>query len=422
MASIFQRIVSSPPSNSTDGRITLAAFGKHPAWDDYLGAGVDAGIGVDTETLAQVKQVVHVEGIRGQMDSGAWEKLQADGRLDGFDHLFLWLRRGHTIAGRLWSSTDGKRRRYPMVVCLDCEGVSPEFVLEAPCSELEALRRACQAATTAEQVVADLQTAQERLQRLPGMPRKAVADLPPGAEARRRFLDHAALGPNRRGLLRVLHELGMTAGVLDKGSGHLRLPLVSDRHNETILLWAAFLKCAVPGPAPLLFIARSNTNWIDVVIGEPAKHDFFCLQASQKAFPLATDVPYEISTETRRRLSDVETRFLDAGTTASTITEPRAKRSRSGMVLLTIGAVALVMCGVVVFLARTGRGSFLPEQWLKVLARQQSNGEALPQGTNAAPGTSTGSPMPAAPATNAPQSNNSEGSPTRVEGESSKAN
>src|SRR5436190_22220494 len=90
-------------------RLTLAAFGKHPGWDDHI-----PGIGVETEALAHVKQAFYVGGIGGQVDAGAWEELEPEKRLDGFDHVFLWLRAGHILLGQFWSSTDGKGRpKYP---------------------------------------------------------------------------------------------------------------------------------------------------------------------------------------------------------------------------------------------------------------------------------------------------------------------
>ena len=73
MKGMFQRLMggAGPEAEPAEPRLTLAVFGKHPAWDDYLGVGVDTGIGVDTEVLAQVKQTLHIGGIRGLVDSGS---------------------------------------------------------------------------------------------------------------------------------------------------------------------------------------------------------------------------------------------------------------------------------------------------------------------------------------------------------------
>ena len=326
MTTFFQRLFRGGKSatGSAEPRLALAAFGKHPGWDDYLGGGVDTGIGVNTGTLVQVKQALHAEGIRGQIDSGAWEKLEPEKRLEGFDHAFLWLRAGHVILGQIWSSTDGKHRRYPMVLCIDAEGVPPEFLLVKARPELKKLRAACQTATTAEQVTAECHAAQDRLRALlTGSVEMDSETLLP-IQARRRFLAHPALGPEQLGMLRALHELGTTPGIFtSRGglggagraqprTGHLRVPLASDLRNEGLSLWATFLRRAIPDAVPLLLISRSGVDWIDVVIGEPVSDDFFWLQASLKGAPLTTEIPFELSPDLKPLLEDLEARFFGA--------------------------------------------------------------------------------------------------------------
>ena len=51
MKGLFQR--HAPGSEPGSARLTLGAFGKHPGWDDHI-----LGIGVETETLAQLKQLL----------------------------------------------------------------------------------------------------------------------------------------------------------------------------------------------------------------------------------------------------------------------------------------------------------------------------------------------------------------------------
>src|SRR5262245_6353918 len=125
MTSFFKRLISPggrAPAEGGPARLTLAMFGKHPGWNDHI-----PGINMDTETLAHVKQVMYVGGIGGRIDAGAWRSLEAEKRLEGFEHVFLWLRNGHVLLGRMHSSEDGLRRKeYPLVLCLDTEGVSPE--------------------------------------------------------------------------------------------------------------------------------------------------------------------------------------------------------------------------------------------------------------------------------------------------------
>jgi formylglycine-generating enzyme required for sulfatase activity len=322
MATIFHRFLGGGKSETESGqaRLALAAFGKHPGWNDYLGGGVDTGIGVDTEVLAYVKQALHGEGIRGQIDSGAWERLGPGKRLAGFDHTFLWFRANHVILGQLWSSTDGIRRPYPMVLCVAGQGVTPAFLLAKARPELERLRGACQSAITAEQVIAECHAAQDRLQNLSTAPQDS-GPMPP-VEARQRFLGSRSLGPDRLGFLRALHELEAApawltnAGEVTPGVGasartcHLRLPVASDLRHEGLMLWSAFLRCAVSEAVPLILISRNGVDWIDVVIGEPGADDFFWLQASLQASPLTTDIPFEVSSELKRRCEELEARFL----------------------------------------------------------------------------------------------------------------
>ena len=321
MSNFFQKRGKTRPAPAAAGppRLTLAAFGKHPGWDDHM-----PGIGLETDTLAYLKQTLYVTGIGRQIDSGAWEKLEADKRLEGFDHTFLWLREDHLILGQLWSSKDGKgRSKYPMVLCVDCERVSPSLLLNKVRPGLEALRDACKAATVADQVASNCRVAQEQLRTF--FAGSAVQPEPsqPGDDPRR-FLERAELGPDRLGLLRVLHELSGSfdtsggtrpathGGGAPKPSLHLRVPLAADSQNSALLLWAEFLQSALSPDVSLILMARGQTDWLDIVVGEPKADDFFFLQASQKGFPLVTQIPYELSPNARARLQEVEDRFRGA--------------------------------------------------------------------------------------------------------------
>ena len=317
MSKLFQKLGRTRTPTATAGaapRLTLAAFGKHPGWDDHM-----PGLGVDSETLAYLKQTLYVTGIGRQIDSGAWEKLEADKRQEGFDHTFLWLRAGQVVLGLLWSSKDGKgRSMYPMVLCVDGEGVSPVLLLNRVRPGLEALREACKAATSAEQVTSNWRVAQEQLRMLFAGSAPPPDSEPPG-ESPRRFLEHADLGPNRLGLLRVLHELSGNFGLAgDTRAGargaaapslHLRVPLAADSQNSALLLWAEFLHCAISADISLVLMARGQADWLDVVVGEPKADDFFFLQASQKGFPLVTQIPYQLAPNALTRLREVEYRF-----------------------------------------------------------------------------------------------------------------
>ncbi len=324
MSEFFTRLLkasgrsAAPPG---EPRLTLAALGKHPGWDDHI-----PGIGVETEALAHIKQALYVSGIGGQIDAGAWEKLDAEKRLDGFDHVFLWLRAGHILLGQFWSSTDGKGRpKYPMVLCVDGEAVSTAFMLGKLRPGLDRLRDACKAASTAEKVINLCHAAQDQLRGLLSTPSARGDEIGPPLDARQHFLGSLGVGPERVALLRVLHELSSVPGLALKANGlevaspaglrsrNLRLPLAGDSRSQALLLWTVFLRCALPQTVPLLFIARRGVPWLELIVGEPVTDDFFCLQASPKALPLATEIPYDIAPELKTLARELETRFLGAG-------------------------------------------------------------------------------------------------------------
>src|SRR3954468_13704104 len=100
-------LVEEPRRFSASGRyVALAAFGKHPGWDDHI-----EDLGLETESLNFAKLVLYVNGIRRQNVSGVWEKLDSAQQLPGFQHVFVWQRGGQLLIGRMWSSSDGKGRK-----------------------------------------------------------------------------------------------------------------------------------------------------------------------------------------------------------------------------------------------------------------------------------------------------------------------
>jgi hypothetical protein len=134
---------------SPSGRyVGLAAFGKHPGWDDHV-----EDLGLETESLNIAKTLFYVNGIGGQIDSGAWERLEAAQQLPAFKHVFLWQRSGQFLIGRLWSSSDGKgRKRYPMVICLHFIGVTLGWAIRQALPTLAELEAALVQTNSADEV------------------------------------------------------------------------------------------------------------------------------------------------------------------------------------------------------------------------------------------------------------------------------
>jgi hypothetical protein len=99
--------------------INLGAFGKHPGWDDHID-----DLGLESPQLINAKRIFYVQGMSGNIDSGAWDHLSDEDQLKQFRHVFAFRVGDDLIIGRLWSSSDGKgRKRYPMIVCAHCGGV-----------------------------------------------------------------------------------------------------------------------------------------------------------------------------------------------------------------------------------------------------------------------------------------------------------
>jgi hypothetical protein len=363
MTEWFKRLSSAgrPSGGSASAaRLSLAAFGKHPGWEDHI-----PGIGVDTEALAGLKQSLYFDGIRGQIDSGAWEKMEQLKRLEGFNHQFLWLRPGHVLMGLMWSSSDRiGRAKYPMILCADGEGFSPAFMLANGGPELERLRETCKALASAEEVTSECRTAAGRLR---GTFERASGNWnEPFSESteRQQFLDCAKLSPDRAGFLRILHEYSTEQGASSgrMKTKHLRVPVISSLRIDPLTPWVEFFQCIVPSKVPVLFIKRNDEAWLDVIIGEPDSRDYFCLQAATEALPLTTEVPYEISPEIRSAMDAVAARMgLSEGparqsrpkTSPAPIVSPGVQtRSKSGarplilagiMAMVVLLAIALVL-------------------------------------------------------------------------------
>jgi hypothetical protein len=129
-------------------RVHVAAFGKHPGWDDHI-----EEIGLDCDALVRAKRVLYSDGIAGNIDSGSWEKLADEQRLPTFAHHWYWKLGQDLVVGRMWSSRDGKgRTKYPMVVCAMIDGASPAWAIERIHRRLAVIEESCVGTQSAEVV------------------------------------------------------------------------------------------------------------------------------------------------------------------------------------------------------------------------------------------------------------------------------
>lgn len=273
-----------PPGG--ERQIFLGAFGKHPGWDDHID-----DIGLETESLVTAKQLLYVEGIGGQI--GAWEQLDWAAQV-AFNHVFIWRREKQLLVGRMWTSSDGKKRtRYPMVVCAHCIGASLPLVLDTLLAWLEELQARAMATKSAEEVRVTMAQFRDGLRNW-----LAAAEEDP---ARRSFEPEAFLADigfsqEDESLLKALwhlhgseHSAGKSKGKAGATPEGIRLQASSASTARSLEFWNQMAACELDPSAPVLLVMPAQQYWLDVIAGEPTPPDFFCLRASPRALPLSCD-------------------------------------------------------------------------------------------------------------------------------------
>ena len=314
-----------PPSGR---QIFLAAFGKHPGWDDHV-----EDLGLETESLILARTILYVDGIGGQINAGAWEKLDPSQQLAEFKHLFLWYRPGQFLLGRMWSSSDGKgRTRYPMVVCAHCAGLPLPWAVNQVLPRLEQIEKDCLLTQSASDVRAILERSRAELRS--AMDNVATDTSPPilSPTTLAEFVAHPALGPNQEGWLRIIYQMQSQMAAFAPGKLNLkgdlsslrpqqiRVPRSHDALPAALLLWTRFFLSQVDPATPLLLTLPMEEPWLDVTLGEPASQELFCLRASPKALPLASEVPYNLDLESKANAQKVLANFQAGGGTIIPLT------------------------------------------------------------------------------------------------------
>ena len=310
-----------PPAPS----VRLAVFGKHPAWDDHID-----DVGLDTSRLVAVKRAFYLQGVGANLDAGTWDRLTADQRLRRFDHLFVWRAAGSTVVGRAVASTDGKGRgRYPLVACAQCTGVPADRLATEVAPLLEEALARCGRTAARDEVLAILADVRDRLQQVvappPGKPSPAVpADAPPPTAAAFALADLVAcpdLGEGATKLYTVFFQVeremrpfapaepgrppanrataGSTATAV-----HLRVPACAPSPAQAAQVWIDLLGTLLDPSAPILAIAAVGHAWVDLIVGDPGAHDFYCLLAGRQVLPFTTDIPFNMNAGFVTRASD----------------------------------------------------------------------------------------------------------------------
>jgi len=295
------------------GQVFLAAFGKHPGWNDHI-----EDIGIETEHLASLKQLLYVQGIGGVIDAGAWENLSGARRVAGFDHVLLCRTAGDVVVGRLWSSTDGKgRSRYPMVVCAQCANLPLQWVLREVLPRLAEVETRCKAVAAADEVIAIIDRARRELRELAESAGAGDGTFVVSPAAVADLADRPEMLPGHEGLLRILYQMERETGVYARGNYaaaarngsprpvQMRVPACGDGPEEVIPRWLSFLFTLLDQATEVWAICRAGQSWLDIIIGEPAPNQFFCFQASKEALPLASEIPYTLDDAFRTRAKEL---------------------------------------------------------------------------------------------------------------------
>ncbi|UCD74774.1 MAG: hypothetical protein JSV91_13420 [Phycisphaerales bacterium] len=300
------------PNTDQGPDLQVAAFGKHPAWDDHI-----PDLGLETDRLVQVKRILYLEGIGGNIDAGAWERLGPERSLPGFRHVFAHWEGPDWVLGRIWSSSDGKgRSRYPMIMCVGGERVEFARVAPAALQRLEKAREACGSTTSPAVVTSIVDRAREEVRAM--LDEGAASGRPVQVEAGRPgplgvLAARSEMGPDHEGLTRLLYHLKREmseylpmsgrsssttrAGALKGRGHHVRVPGCAEGPIETLLLWGEFLLGRFASQVPLWVICPLEGDWADLLIGPPTQRELFCIRVPPAELPLTTDVPYRMDAE-----------------------------------------------------------------------------------------------------------------------------
>ncbi len=283
-------------------RVFVAAFGKHPGWDDHID-----DIGLETDIIIAAKRILYVQGVGGNIDSGSWDKLQENQPIEEFEHALVWCMDGNLIVGRLWSSRDGKgRTSYPMVVCVQCCQLPLEWVLKNILPLLERVEKTCTATTSAADVRLTIENTQKEFRQLTQQCEPSPILPAVRTDVMAKLIKYPEMGgPNHQGLLRILYHIEREVGrdYLDTPKGAnfrptlLRIPISPPPVIESVLLWINFLLTKFSINTSVLLLMPLQKQWMDIIIGEPTNLQLYCLRASLRVIPLTSSIPYNLSPE-----------------------------------------------------------------------------------------------------------------------------
>jgi hypothetical protein len=301
--------------------VYLAAFGKHPGWDDHI-----EPIGLESEPLVAARDILYVNGIGGVINAAMWEK-KPDEVLPQIAHVFCWNSSTDMLLGRMWSSTDGKGRAlYPMVAVAHL-GVPFSYSLAVRAGrvlmEVEAL---CRQAATAGEVRAIFATGLEDLRASLAQPPDELGAEPDRATCSRlaeamRLNDGEVFARSLYAMESRTQAFAHSPGASGKISLKMlesdapaqqnRLPMEPNDSIGGIAFWQKVMTDFTPHKVPVLFIHPLGHDWVDLIYGTPTPKQLYCIRANPAALPLASTVPWELDDAFRQSAAEFIAKMCD---------------------------------------------------------------------------------------------------------------
>jgi hypothetical protein len=312
----FLKIFLREPVN---GKVHVAGFGKHPAWDDHID-----DIGLDTETLVLTKKLLYSQGIATQLASGAWDQLEKSGNAIEFNHRFCWSRENQAVAGAIWASSDGKgRTRFPMIICVhvDVEGWRAIAQLLGPIDQMGIQSKSAKTPSEFRELIPRLEV------EIFGLVRSPSGTNPASEMTESQQISILPELITLAAALKTWRPRGAHESVRSNRS-HFRVASLLPGPGKNLSFWSAYLAAlGLPSSPPCLAIATSGKPWVDLIVGEPADADFFCLRANQTALPATW---LQVGESDRRKLEPAAREFLQASSPGHVVaTSPQRSWWRS---------------------------------------------------------------------------------------------
>jgi hypothetical protein len=200
-----------------------------------------------------------------------------------------------------------------MVLCAQMVALPDTLAQRLVLPTLAKVQERCAVTTSAEAVRQTVDTAREAL-------RGRIAQPPAGESVTAKQLAAVAMHPdmhaNREGYHRIVYQImrGMAAyrpngGGASKRPEQIRVPLAGLTAHEALTFWHRLSTTLLSPETPMLLLAPdpaiapwaagagaegSGAGWVDLVVGEPAAPNLFCIKAGTKPVPLTSDIPYTL--------------------------------------------------------------------------------------------------------------------------------